>query len=174
MPDDRCTLRQEINSLLSDGAADLIISTGGVSIGPRDYILDVLKELGAVIHFHGVAMRPGKPVLFATLPGGLPYFGLPGNPVAALVGFRFFVSTGLRKMQGLPVEQGTYFDLNLDGRKDLTVVLKAPAKLGDAPVILAGQESHKMLPLIGSNCWIAVTDTGGLRTTRHFPLNARF
>jgi len=73
-------------------APDLIISTGGISVGDHDQVPAALQALGATVHFRGVAMRPGKPVLFATLPNGCLYFGLPGNPVAAAT--VFWVASG--------------------------------------------------------------------------------
>lgn len=69
----------------------IIITTGAVSKGRFDFIPALLNDLGATIHFHKVSIRPGKPILFASLPNGSWFFGLPGNPVSAAVGFRFFV-----------------------------------------------------------------------------------
>lgn len=71
------------------GEPAIIISTGAVSKGVWDFIPESLKNLGATIHFHRVNIRPGKPVLFATLPNGSFYFGLPGNPISAAIGFTF-------------------------------------------------------------------------------------
>ena len=64
-----------------------------------------LEQLGADILFHRVAIRPGKPVLFARLPDGTLVFGLPGNPIAVAVGLRFFVIPALRQLQGMPEEE---------------------------------------------------------------------
>ena len=80
----------------------IIISTGAVSKGVWDFIPDSLEKIGATTHFHRVNIRPGKPVLFATLPNGSYYFGLPGNPISAAIGFTFFVMPLLRALQGLP------------------------------------------------------------------------
>lgn len=63
---------------------DVVITTGGASVGDHDLLLPVLKKLNATVHFHGVAQKPGKPMFFATL-NGKHIFGLPGNPRAALV-----------------------------------------------------------------------------------------
>ncbi|MBK8498299.1 MAG: molybdopterin molybdotransferase MoeA [Flavobacteriales bacterium] len=78
---------------------DAVITTGGVSVGDHDLMLPVLKELGAIVHFHGVAQKPGKPMLFATL-GGTPVFALPGNPRAVLVCYWEYVLPFLRAMRG--------------------------------------------------------------------------
>ena len=69
---------------------DVVISTGGVSVGDHDLMRAVLKELGATIHFHGVAQKPGKPMLFATL-NSIPVFALPGNPRAVMMCFWEYV-----------------------------------------------------------------------------------
>jgi len=79
--------------------ADVIITTGGVSVGDHDRVRAVLEKMGARIHFHGVAQKPGKPMLFATL-NGKPVFGLPGNPRAVMVLFWEYVLPFLRAMQG--------------------------------------------------------------------------
>lgn len=79
--------------------ADLVITTGGASVGDHDLIKPVLERMGAVIHFHGVAQKPGKPMLFATL-GETPIIALPGNPRAVLVLFWEYVLPFLRAMQG--------------------------------------------------------------------------
>ena len=70
---------------------DIIISSGAVSAGEFDFVKDGLKKMRADIIFHKVKLKPGKPTLFAILPNGAFYFGLPGNPVASAVGLRFFV-----------------------------------------------------------------------------------
>lgn len=79
--------------------ADLIISSGGVSVGDFDFVKNVMGELGNAMHFWQVAMRPGKPLAFGAIEG-VPLFGLPGNPVSAMVSFEQFVRPSLLKMQG--------------------------------------------------------------------------
>ena len=79
--------------------ADLIISTGGVSVGDFDFVKNVMGEIGNAMHFWQVAMRPGKPLAFGSIKG-VPLFGLPGNPVSAMVSFEQFVRPSLLKMQG--------------------------------------------------------------------------
>ena len=80
---------------------DVLLVSGGVSVGEWDFVPEVLRELGATIHFATVRMKPGKPTLFATHARGL-VFGLPGNPVSTLVGFHLFVRSALKKMMGHP------------------------------------------------------------------------
>jgi molybdenum cofactor synthesis domain-containing protein len=80
-------------------ASDLLITSGGVSMGVYDFTKTALKELGAEIFFERVALRPGKPTVFARL-GNTLVFGLPGNPVSVTVTFNLFARTALRVMQG--------------------------------------------------------------------------
>src|SRR5213078_4713474 len=79
--------------------SDLVITSGGVSMGVYDFTKAALKELGAEIFFERVALRPGKPTVFARL-GNTLVFGLPGNPVSVAVTFNLFARTALRAMQG--------------------------------------------------------------------------
>ncbi|MCX7634527.1 MAG: molybdopterin molybdotransferase MoeA [Syntrophales bacterium] len=79
--------------------ADVIISSGGVSVGDYDLVKEVMQEMGNAMSFWQVAMRPGKPLAFGRL-GGVPLFGLPGNPVSSMVSFEQFVRPALLKMMG--------------------------------------------------------------------------
>jgi len=80
--------------------SDLIVTSGGVSMGVYDVTKAALKELDAEIFFERVALRPGKPTVFARLPNGTLVFGLPGNPVSVAVTFNLFARTALLAMQG--------------------------------------------------------------------------
>jgi molybdopterin molybdotransferase len=79
---------------------DIIVTSGGVSVGRYDFTKTVLKELGAEIFFERVALRPGKPTVFARLPNGTLVFGLPGNPVSVSVTFNLFARVAILAMQG--------------------------------------------------------------------------
>jgi molybdopterin molybdotransferase len=96
--DNPSALTQTINYAINN--SDIVISSGGVSVGDYDYIANILTSLGAEIHFRAVQMRPGKPLTFATFPNSL-YFGLPGNPVSALVTFWRFVEPTIKKLSGI-------------------------------------------------------------------------
>jgi molybdopterin molybdotransferase len=96
--DDQTALTETINYAINH--ADIVLSSGGVSVGDYDYIDNILASLGATIHFRAVQMRPGKPLTFATFPNSL-YFGLPGNPVSALVTFWRFVQPAIKKLSGI-------------------------------------------------------------------------
>ena len=80
-------------------AADVICVSGGVSVGPHDHVKPALLYLGVTERFWGVALRPGKPTWFGTRDGTL-VFGLPGNPVSAMVTFQLFVRPALAGLQG--------------------------------------------------------------------------
>jgi molybdopterin molybdotransferase len=80
-------------------AADVVIVSGGVSVGPHDHVKDALRNLGVEEHFWGVRLRPGKPTWFGTR-GDTLAFGLPGNPVSAMVTFQLFARPALAALQG--------------------------------------------------------------------------
>jgi molybdopterin molybdotransferase len=89
-----------LRPLVADGLkAAVLVLSGGVSAGKRDLVPGVLQELGVEAHFHKVEMKPGKPVFFGTR-GATLVFGLPGNPVSALVCFELFVRPALRRLRG--------------------------------------------------------------------------
>ena len=81
---------------------DLLVTTAGISVGEHDYVRSVLDELGAEQRFWKLRMRPGAPVGFGLL-RGIPWIGLPGNPVSTMVTFELFVRPAIRKMVGHPL-----------------------------------------------------------------------
>ncbi|MCR6495893.1 molybdopterin molybdotransferase MoeA [Thermomonas sp. S9] len=147
-----------------DADADVVVSTGAVSMGRYDFVPEALRELGAHIHFHKVRIRPGKPLLFATLPDGQLFWGLPGNPASGAVGLRFFVEPALRRMAGLPPEQPLRAPLaaSLHKRHALRFHLKGRLSVDAggrlSARVLPGQESFRIAPLAHSNCWIVVDE----------------
>ncbi len=92
--------REAVRNAFDDAStiADVVISTGGVSVGEADYVKEILEELGQV-NFWKVAMKPGRPLTFGKV-GNATFFGLPGNPVSVMVTFYQFVLPALRKMMG--------------------------------------------------------------------------
>ncbi|MEQ8663388.1 MAG: molybdopterin molybdotransferase MoeA, partial [Gammaproteobacteria bacterium] len=92
--------REAVEAALREAArlADVVITSGGVSVGEADYIKDVLAAIGEV-RFWKVAMKPGRPLAFGTI-GDARFFGLPGNPVSVMVTFDQFVAPALRQMSG--------------------------------------------------------------------------
>ncbi len=97
--DDPAALREALLEAATD--ADIVVTSGGVSAGEADYLPGLLEEIGE-IHFHGVRVKPGMPVLFGDI-GACLHFGLPGNPVASAVSFRVYVAVALRTMLGIAV-----------------------------------------------------------------------
>ncbi|MEK6746162.1 MAG: gephyrin-like molybdotransferase Glp [Pseudomonadota bacterium] len=140
----------------------IIISTGAVSKGVWDFIPDSLKKLGATIHFHRVNIRPGKPVLFATLPNGSYYFGLPGNPISAAIGFSFFVMPLVRALHC--IAQPALLTAKLAGsftkKGNFLQFLKAALAVDADGQLIAdiseGQESFKISPMAANNAWVVL------------------
>ena len=83
-----------------DTACDVVLTTGGVSVGPRDFVRPAVAALGGTLRFWRVRMRPGGPLAFGTLGDRVPWFGLPGNPVSTVVTFAVFVRPLLRALAG--------------------------------------------------------------------------
>lgn len=144
---------------------DIILTTGAVSAGDFDFIPQVIRELGGEILFHKVSIKPGKPILFARLPNGSFFFGLPGNPVSTAIGFRFFVLPFLQAMQAIPAAAPQWAALSGDLRKpkaDWRHFLKAQLFVdGDGLLRVrghSGQESHKLKPLLTSDVWLVLDE----------------
>jgi molybdopterin molybdotransferase len=94
--DTPASLREHLGRALD---CDLLVTSAGISVGEHDYVRSVLEELGAEQRFWKLRMRPGAPVGFGLL-GGIPWIGLPGNPVSTMVTFELFVRPAIRKMSG--------------------------------------------------------------------------
>jgi molybdopterin molybdotransferase len=132
-------------------AADVLVTSGGVSVGPHDLVRRIEAELGVEEVFWRVAIKPGKPVSFGVR-GGTLVFGLPGNPVSSLVGCELFAKPALRALQGLreplprfePGRLASPLRRN-DARDEL---VRARARLDQDGIVLeplSGQESHMIV-----------------------------
>ena len=108
VPDDPKRLRQILEE--STRNADIVLSTGGVSVGEADHVKQVLEELGEV-SFWKIAIKPGRPLAFGTLGPKTIFFGLPGNPVAAMVTFVRFVRPALERIAGLTPRNPLTFEV---------------------------------------------------------------
>ncbi len=97
IPDDRERTVEHIGRAL--GEADVVVLSGGVSVGPHDHVKGALAALGVQERFWGVALQPGKPTWFGIAESGTLVFGLPGNPVSAVVTFSLFVAPALAALQ---------------------------------------------------------------------------
>jgi molybdopterin molybdotransferase len=130
VPDQPQALKDAIAQAIS--SADVVLSSGGVSVGDYDYVDQILAELGAEIHIRAVAVKPGKPLTVAKFSSvgksdqkPVLYFGLPGNPVSSLVTFWRFVQPALKKLSGLATGWEPVFimarsrdDLRSDGKRE--------------------------------------------------------
>ncbi|WP_181444055.1 gephyrin-like molybdotransferase Glp [Pseudoxanthomonas sp. z9] len=145
---------------------DLVISTGAVSRGRFDFVPDSLRARGAELRFHGVAIRPGKPLLCARLREGPLHVGLPGNPASCAVGLRFFVEPLLRAMLGLPRERPTRLPLaapvhaRANLRTHLHAMLESDGEGRLAVHPLPRQESFRLAPFLSSQAWLVLPETG--------------
>jgi molybdopterin molybdotransferase len=97
VPDDAARIEQEVRAAIA--GADLLIASGGVSVGRYDHVRGVIERLGA-LDFWRIRVQPGKPLAFGAV-GAVPVIGLPGNPVSALVTFELFARPLIRRMLGL-------------------------------------------------------------------------
>ena len=139
--------------------AHVIVSTGAVSMGVHDFVPAALQSLQAETVFHKLAMRPGKPTLFALLPSGGLLFGLPGNPMSSACGLRFFVQAALRAMQGRVAERPHHAVLAqaLDKKPGWTLLQRASLQSGSDGVlraqVLPDQESFRIRPFVQADVW---------------------
>ncbi|NJN21189.1 MAG: molybdopterin molybdotransferase MoeA [Leptolyngbya sp. RL_3_1] len=159
VPDQPEALREAIAAALDQ--ADLVLSSGGVSVGDYDYVDRILTELGATLHIRAVAIKPGKPLTVATFtqPSPTLYFGLPGNPVSALVSFWRFVEPALRKLSGqtrwspLFVKARSHQDLRAGGQRETYLWGQVQVTEAGFEFSLAGgrHSSGNLINLAGTN-----------------------
>ena len=143
--------------------SDIILSTGGVSVGRFDFVPESLRRMGAEILFHGVSIRPGKPILYARFPNGTHYLGLSGNPISASVGLRFFGVPLIRALTGLKPEKPLTAKLKNPHFKShphrfFAKALAVQSKNGLEVEILKGQQSFKMKSFLEANCWAVIEE----------------
>ncbi|MDX2256753.1 MAG: molybdopterin molybdotransferase MoeA [Pseudanabaenaceae cyanobacterium bins.39] len=129
VPDQPQALKLKMQQAIAE--ADLVISSGGVSVGDYDYVDTVLEAIGAEIHIRSVAIKPGKPLTVAKINDSISqrqviYFGVPGNPVSAMVTFWRFIGGAIAKLSGMPesawypqwIKVQTTEDLHAQGRRE--------------------------------------------------------
>lgn len=136
--DDRESLRRSIQEGMR---ADVLCITGGVSMGAFDYVPEILERCGATFHIRKMAIKPGRPIIFATGPDGCLVFALPGNPASAFVGFELLVRPALAALEGRTGQTPMRMRATLQGEikaiRNRRTYLPARAWIGDngAPVV---------------------------------------
>jgi molybdopterin molybdotransferase len=161
VPDDPMRIEERIRAGLED--ADLLIASGGVSVGEHDHVRGVIERLGT-LDFWRIAVQPGKPLAFGRV-FERPVIGLPGNPVSALVTFELFARPMLRAMLGLAGDGR----LRVPARIDETLGKDAPRRAylrvrvkrdahGYLAVSAGGQSSSQLLPLASANALLVVPE----------------
>jgi molybdopterin molybdotransferase len=167
--------RQELESVIRSAiaTADIVISTGGVSVGDYDYVDELLVTIGADIHVQSVAIKPGKPLTFASFTRALNvnrsedkvlYFGVPGNPVSAMLSFWRFIQGAIAKLNGSHetywypqfIRAVTTADLHAQGRRETYLWGKLTYARGNPifqPVknYLNNYSSGNLISAIGTN-----------------------
>ena len=135
VPDEEAALREAIDTVRKE--CDFLIISGGSSVGERDNVNRVLASFGDV-YFHGVALKPGKPTMFAMLDGDVPAFGLPGHPAAAFYTFHLFAKPAILKRRGA-IAVPRYVEAELSQ--------KVPSNHGREEILGVALEDGKAVPL---------------------------
>ena len=135
VPDEEDALRAAIDTVRKE--CDFLIISGGSSVGERDNVNRVLASFGEVF-FHGVALKPGKPTMFAMLDGDVPAFGLPGHPAAAFYTFHLFAKPAILKRRGA-IAVPRYVEAELSQ--------KVPSNHGREEILGVALENGKAVPL---------------------------
>jgi molybdopterin molybdotransferase len=165
--DDTASHYREAVRRARDAGADLIVSTGAVSMGRYDFVPEALQALGAELLFHKVAMRPGKPVLAATLGDDTLVLALPGTPMAVAVGFRFFAEPVLRAWAGQGREPMLHAVLDTPQqpkpglRHFLRAKLTQDAEGRLHADVLSRQQPFRIQPFAEANAWVALAEDVG-------------
>ena len=156
---DKLIFEKKIKQMLNSNI-DIIVTSGAVSAGKFDYVPSVIKRFKLSNYFKGVAIRPGKPVLFAKIKGKeKAIFGLPGNPISSAACFRFFVFPYIENLLGISEEKPFRAVLKNKFLKKINFTRFAKSKInttknGNVEVeILKGQESFRIQSFIKSNIW---------------------
>ncbi|MDO9269513.1 MAG: molybdopterin molybdotransferase MoeA [Methylobacter sp.] len=143
---------------------DVIITTGGASVGEADYVKEILQSCGEV-NFWKIAIKPGKPLAFGKI-GQCYFFGLPGNPVAVVVTFHQIVAPALRQLSGAPLSKPLRFTATctsvlkkVPGRQEYQRGILSQDQRGEFFVASAGQQgSHILSSMSQSGCYIVLPE----------------
>jgi molybdopterin molybdotransferase len=164
VPDEPDKLKKALSQLED---YDVFITTGGVSIGDRDYIKTLVEEVGVKVHFHKVRIKPAKPILFGTYKEGKGlFFGIPGNPVSCAMAFDLIVKPALLKMQSAK----DYMPKTLWAKLKRDFSRRDPERREFVRAVLSleGQDlvcdyspklqSHMLTSYVGANCYMVVRE----------------
>ncbi len=155
---DQKLFKKQISKQLKS-KTDILITSGAVSKGKFDFIPSVINQFKLKNHFKGVAIRPGKPIMFAKFNNNKCFFGLPGNPISSVACFRFFVIPLLFKSLGLKAEKPIFAKLKnkFSKKKKFTRFVKGKLTFDNKGLVqfevFEGQESYKIEPFVKSNAW---------------------
>jgi len=155
---DQKLFKKQISKQLKS-KTDILITSGAVSKGKFDFIPSIINQFKLKKHFKGVAIRPGKPIMFAKFNNNKCFFGLPGNPISSVACFRFFVIPLLFKSLGLKEEKPIFAKLKnkFSKKKKFTRFVKGKLTFDKKGFVqfevFEGQESYKIEPFVKSNAW---------------------
>ena len=165
VPDDRDATADALARALT---GDVVVISGGVSVGPHDHVRPTLGALGAEEVFWGVALRPGKPTWFGVAPSGCLVFGLPGNPVSAMVTFLLFVRPAIRAMLGASPTQAdraaAVLDSDYPKQPGRAHVVRCRLELRDDgwhATPTKDQGSHVLTSMLGADALAIIPTTSG-------------
>ena len=163
--DDPQSLRQAL--LTAAASSDVVLTSGGVSVGEADYIKDILQQIGNM-QLWKILMKPGRPLTFGSIDEAL-FFGLPGNPVAVMVTFYQFVLPCLKKLAGMPVKPVPGFQARSlsairknPGRCEFQRAIASEDDQGNLQVELTGKQGSGILTSMSkANCFIVLPEERG-------------
>jgi len=160
--DDREALLRALDAATS--VADIVVTSGGVSVGDADLLPELIAQLGEV-HFHKLALKPGRPVLFGTV-NETPILALPGNPVSVMVTCLQLVAPALDHLSGAQARRPLRISAQLDGRVSKShprlefqrgqLIQSSSGKFWVSPV--ARQGSHQLAALRDADCFLVLPE----------------
>lgn len=160
------TMEASLLALKAASENDVILSSGGVSVGDYDFIRPAIEAIGGVIDFWGVRLRPGKPFVLAQI-GGKPLFGLAGNPVSAITTFMLLVRPALLKMQGAtdlkPRMRRGILNQSIVNREDRPHYLRVRFDEKEGINTTGLQGSHALQSLCRADGWLCVAPNSTLK-----------
>ncbi len=151
---------KNILAKLKNSDTDIIVTTGAISAGRYDFLPEFISKFGFKKCFKGVSIKPGRPILLSKLKNNNKlFFGLPGNPISAAAGFRFFIYPLIRKSLGMETENK--FTAKLSNKyfkvKNFTHFVRCFMKINNRGLVqlevLKGQQSNRIKSFVKANCW---------------------